>query len=428
MFILDVTMTLFTLTVIPVLLVIAFLFQKKVRSAYRRTRVAIAKVTANLQETISGVKVTKALSREEKNIQNFKGLNRENYSANVQAASVSSLFMPIIQIIAALGSTIVIIYGGYAVITKGTISIGELYAFLEYSNRFFMPVISLFTFYTTIQSGFASAERIFEILDEEPSVTNSENPIIPEKISGYLKLVDVDFKYQKDIPVLKNINLEIEPGKSIALVGKTGAGKTTITKLLSRYYDVTGGELFVDGINIKDIELETLRKNIAVVPQDVYLFSGSIMENLKFGKKEATDQEVFDICLVLGLHDYILQLPEGYDTDVKEGGARLSLGQRQLISLARAVVADPSILILDECSSSVDPITEALIQKGINYILQDRTSIIIAHRLSTIKNVSQIVVLDDGEIVELGSHEELLKNRGKYHDLYETQLTSNLIN
>ncbi|MCE7742354.1 MAG: ABC transporter ATP-binding protein [Candidatus Heimdallarchaeota archaeon] len=427
MFILDVTMTLFTLTVVPVLLVIAFLFQKKVRSAYRRTRVAIAKVTANLQETISGVKVTKALSREDKNIQNFKGLNRENYSANVQAASVSSLFMPIIQIIAALGSTIVIIYGGYAVITTGTISIGELYAFLEYSNRFFMPVISLFTFYTTIQSGFASAERIFEILDEEPSVKNTESPIIPDKIEGYLKLVDVDFKYQQDVPILKNINLEIEPGKSIALVGQTGAGKTTITKLLSRYYDVTAGELFVDGTNIKEIDLETLRKNIAVVPQDVYLFGGSIMENLKFGNKDATDQEVYDICLILGLHDYILKLPEGYETDVKEGGARLSLGQRQLISLARAVVANPSILILDECSSSVDPITEALIQKGINFILQDRTSIIIAHRLSTIKNVSQIVVLDNGEIVELGSHEELLKKKGRYHDLYETQLTSNLV-
>ncbi|MHA1199683.1 MAG: ABC transporter ATP-binding protein [Candidatus Heimdallarchaeaceae archaeon] len=428
MFFLDVTMTLFTLTVIPVLLVIAFLFQKKVRSAYRRTRVAIAQVTANLQETISGVKVTKALSREDKNIQNFKVLNRENYSANVQAASVSSLFMPIIQIIAALGSTIVIMYGGYSVITTGTISIGELYAFLEYSNRFFMPVISLFTFYTTIQSGFASAERIFEILDEEPSVKNSESPIIPEKIEGYLKLVDVDFRYQQEVPILKNINLEIEPGKSIALVGQTGAGKTTITKLLSRYYDVTAGELFVDGTNIKEIELEALRKNIAVVPQDVYLFSGSIMDNLKFGKKDATDQEVYDLCLILGLHDFILKLPEGYETDVKEGGARLSLGQRQLISLARAVIANPSILILDECSSSVDPITEALIQKGINFILQDRTSIIIAHRLSTIKNVSQIVVLDQGEIIEIGSHEELLKKKGKYHDLYETQLTSNLVN
>ncbi len=428
MFIIDVQMALFTLTVIPVLLVIAFLFQRKVRSAYRRTRVAIAKVTANLQETISGVKVTKALSREEKNIQNFKGLNRENYSANVHAASISSLFMPIIQIIAALGSTIVIVFGGYSVITTGTISLGELYAFLEYSNRFFMPVISLFTFYTTIQSGFASAERIFEILDEEPSVKNSKEPIIPEVINGHLKLVNVDFHYLPEVPILKDINLAIEPGKSIALVGQTGAGKTTITKLLSRYYDVTAGELFVDGINIKEIDLETLRKNIAVVPQDVYLFSGSIMDNLKFGRKEASDDEVYEICLILGLHDYILKLPEGYDTDVKEGGARLSLGQRQLISLARAVVANPSILILDECSSSVDPITEALIQKGINYILKERTSIIIAHRLSTIKNVSQIVVLDDGEIVEIGSHKELLRKKGRYHDLYETQITSNLIN
>ena len=428
MFILDVTMTLFTLSVIPLLLVIAVLFQKRVRTAYRRTRVAIAQVTANLQETISGVKVTKALSREEKNIQNFRGLNRENYDANVQAASVSSLFMPIIQIIAALGSTIVIVYGGYSVITTGSISLGILYAFLEYSNRFFMPVISLFTFYTTIQSGFASAERIFDVLDQQPTVKNSHKPLFPEAINGHLELRNVDFNYQQDVPVLKNINLKIEPGRSIALVGHTGAGKTTITKLLSRYYDVTAGTLLVDGIDIKKIDLETLRKNIAVVPQDVYLFSGSIMENLKFGRKEATDEEVYEICMILGLHDYLLKLPDGYETDVKEGGARLSLGQRQLISLARAVVANPSILILDECSSSVDPITEALIQKGINYILRDRTSIIIAHRLSTIKNVSQIVVLDDGEIVEVGSHEELISKKGKYHNLYQTQITSNVLN
>lgn len=427
MFILDINMTLLAITVIPLLIMIAFFFQKRVRSAYRRTRVAIAQVTSNLQETISGVKVTKALSREERNIQNFKNLNKENYSANVQAAGVSSLFMPIIQLIAALGSTIVIIFGGYSVISLGTLTYGKLYAFLEYSNRFFMPVISLFTFYTIIQSGFASAERIFEILDEDPSVKNSAKPFFPKKIKGLIELESVHFRYQPKVPVLKNINLTIEPGKSIALVGQTGAGKTTITKLLSRYYDVTEGELSIDGINIKEIDLETLRRNIAVVPQDVYLFSGSVKDNLRFGKKDATDDEIYEVCLMLGLHDYILKLPEGYDTDVKEGGSRLSLGQRQLISLARAVIANPSILILDECSSSVDPITESLIQKGINLMLRERTSIIIAHRLSTIKTASQIVVIDDGEIVEIGSHKELLKKKGKYRDLYQTQLTSNLV-
>jgi ABC-type multidrug transport system fused ATPase/permease subunit len=428
MFLYDIQMTLLTFTVIPILLIIAIFFQKRVRAAYRRTRVAIAKVTANLQETISGVRVTKALSREGENIDRFRDLNQENFEANVQAAGVSSLFMPIIQIIAALGSTIVIIFGGYAVISLGTITYGELYAFLEYSNRFFMPVISLFTFYTIIQSGFAAAERIFEIVDEQPSVKNHPKPFKPKEINGYLELHSVDFRYQENVPVLKNINLVINQGESIALVGQTGAGKTTITKLLSRYYDVSEGEVLVDGRNIKEIDLEILRKNIAVVPQDVYLFSGTIMDNLKFGKKEATDDEVFDVCLVLGLHDYILRLPEGYDTDVKEGGSRLSLGQRQLISLARAVVADPSILILDECSSSVDPITEALIQKGINFILKERTSIIIAHRLSTIKNASKIVVLENGEIIEEGTHEKLLLKKGKYYDLYETQLTSNIIN
>ena len=428
MFLYDIQMTLLTFTVIPILLIIAIFFQKRVRAAYRRTRVAIAKVTANLQETISGVRVTKALSREGENIERFRDLNQENFAANVQAAGVSSLFMPIIQIIAALGSTIVIIFGGYAVISLGTITYGELYAFLEYSNRFFMPVISLFTFYTIIQSGFAAAERIFEIIDEEPSVKNHSKPFKPKEINGHLELHSVDFRYQEDVPVLKNINLVINQGESIALVGQTGAGKTTITKLLSRYYDVSEGEVLVDGKNIKEIDLEILRKNIAVVPQDVYLFSGTIMDNLKFGKKEATDDEVFDVCLILGLHDYILRLPEGYNTDVKEGGSRLSLGQRQLISLARAVVADPSILILDECSSSVDPITEALIQKGINFILKERTSIIIAHRLSTIKNATKIVVLENGEIIEEGTHEKLLLKKGKYYDLYETQLTSNIIN
>ena len=428
MFIYDVRMTLFTLTVIPILVIAAFFFQQRVRAAYRRTRVAIAQVTANLQETITGVKVTKALSREEKNIEQFKGLNRENYSANIQASRVSSLFMPLIQIIAALGSAIVLVYGGYSVIVLGEMTLGTLYAFLEYSNRFFMPVISLFTFYTVIQSGFASAERIFEILDEEPTVQNAKDPIFPKEIKGFIELDSVNFSYQKEIEVLKNINLVVEQGNSVALVGQTGAGKTTITKLLSRYYDTTEGDVLIDGINIKDIDMETLRKNIAVVPQDVYLFSGTIMDNLKFGKKDATDDEVHEVCLILGLHDYILKLPEGYETDVKEGGSRLSLGQRQLISLARAVIANPSILILDECSSSIDPITETLIQKGINFILKDRTSIIIAHRLSTIKNTSKIVVLDNGEIVEEGTHEKLLQRKGKYHDLYQTQLTSNIIN
>ncbi len=427
MFVYDVQMTLLTFTVIPILLVTAYLFQKRVRSVYRKTRVAIAKVTANLQETITGVRVTKALSREDKNIENFSDLNKENYDANVEAASVSSLFMPLIQIIAALGSTIVIIFGGSAFIS-GRITIGVLYAFLDYSNRFFGPVISLFTFYTIIQSGFASAERIFDVLDEQPSVKNSLDPVFPREIKGKLELIGVDFNYQEKVQVLKNINLTIEEGSSIALVGQTGAGKTTITKLLSRYYDVTNGKLLVDGINIKEIDLKTLRKNIAVVPQDVYLFSGTIMENLKYGKKEATDDEVYDICLVLGLHDYILRLPQGYETDVKEGGGRLSLGQRQLISLARAVIANPSILILDECSSSVDPITESLIQKGINYMLRGRTSIIIAHRLSTIKNTSKIVVIDDGKIVEEGTHQDLLKKKGRYYDLYQTQLTSNIVN
>ncbi|MHA1224189.1 MAG: ABC transporter ATP-binding protein [Candidatus Heimdallarchaeaceae archaeon] len=428
MFLYDVKMTLLTFTVIPILLITAILFQKRVRKVYRRTRVAIAKVTSNLQETISGVRVTKALSREEQNINNFRELNEENFSANVEAASVSSLFMPIIQIIASLGSTIVLIYGGYSFIKWGAISFGELYAFMEYSNRFFMPVISLFTFYTIIQSGFAAAERIFGILDEKPSVVNSPKAIKLKEIKGQIEFISVGFSYQSNVEVLKNINLVIEPGTSVALVGHTGAGKTTITKLLSRYYDVTTGQLLIDGIDIKDIDLETLRRNIAVVPQDVFLFSGTIMDNLKYGKKDASDEEVYDVCLVLGLHDYILQLPNGYDTDVKEGGSRLSLGQRQLISLARAIVANPNILILDECSSSVDPITEALIQKGIQYTLKGRTSIIIAHRLSTIKHASKIVVLENGEIVEEGTHEELLMKKGKYYDLYETQITENVFN
>ncbi|MHA1304660.1 MAG: ABC transporter ATP-binding protein [Candidatus Heimdallarchaeaceae archaeon] len=428
MFSYDVKMTFLTFSVVPLLIIVIIFFQQRVRVAYRKTRVAIAKVTANLQESISGVKVTKALSREEENISTFRNINEENFKANVEAAGVTALFMPLIQIISAVGTTIILIFGGYSIIQFGTITIGELYAFLEYSNRFYTPIISLFTFYTVIQSGFASAERIFEVLDEEPSVKNDPNPIYPETIEGYIEFCNVNFAYKSNIPVLKNINLVIQKGESVALVGETGAGKTTMTKLLSRYYDVESGELLIDGINIKKIDLQTLRANIAVVPQDVFLFSGTIMANLKYGKKEATDEEVIKICKILGLHEYILDLPEGYETDVKEGGSRLSLGQRQLISLVRALVADPKILILDECSSSVDPITEALIQRGIDYLLKNRTSIIIAHRLSTIKNASKIVVLDNGEIVEEGTHEELLFKKGKYYSLYETQITSSVIN
>ncbi len=427
MFTYNVKMTFLTFTVVPLLLIIVIIFQRRVRSAYRKTRVAIAKVTANLQETIDGVKVTKALSREDQNISKFKTINEENYSANVEAAGVSALFMPTIQLISALGTTIILIFGGYLIIYQQALTIGELYAFLEYSNRFFMPIISLFTFYTTIQSGFAAAERIFEVLDEEPTVKNDPNPIYLDKIKGKISFRNVYFSYQNDIPVLKNINLEINIGESVALVGETGAGKTTITKLLSRNYDVTQGEILIDDINIQKLDLKTLRENIAIVPQDVFLFSGTIMNNLKYGKQDASDEEVYRVCKKLNIHKIILNLPEQYETEVMEGGSRLSLGQRQLIALARALVADPSILILDECSSSVDPITEALIQKGIDILLKGRTSIIIAHRLSTIKNATKIVVLDKGEIVEQGSHEELIKKKGKYYSLYNSQLTNDML-
>ncbi len=426
MFSYDTKMTLFTFTVIPILLVVVIIFKNRVRGAYRRTRVAIAKVTANLQETIQSAKVTKTLSREDENIQKFRDLNKETFSANVEAAGISSLFMPIIQIVAAIGTTIILIYGGYA-LKFGDITYGELFAFLQYSSMFFTPIMNLFTFYTLIQSGFAAGERIFEILDEDVKIKNCDNPIILENIKGHIEFKSVDFSYNVDVQVLNNIQLDIKPGQSIALVGRTGAGKTTITKLLARYYDVTKGELLVDGHNIKEIELNNLRKNIAVVPQDVFLFSGIIIENLKFGNKKAKDKEVYSVCETLGLHSYITKLPEGYQTDVREGGSRLSLGQRQLISLARAVIADPRILILDECTSSIDPITESLIQKGIDYILKNRTSIIIAHRLSTIKSASKIIVIDEGGIIEEGTHDQLLRKKGKYFNLYQTQITSNII-
>lgn len=426
MFSYDTKMTLFTFTVVPILLIVVIIFKNRVRGAYRRTRVAIAKVTANLQETIQSAKVTKTLSREDENIQKFRDLNKETFSANVEAAGISSLFMPIIQIVAAIGTTIILIYGGYA-LKFGDITYGELFAFLQYSSMFFNPIMNLFTFYTLIQSGFAAGERIFEILDEDIKIKNCENPIILENIKGHIEFKSVDFNYNIDVPVLNNIQLDIKPGQSIALVGRTGAGKTTITKLLARYYDVSKGELLVDGHNIKEIELTSLRRNIAVVPQDVFLFSGTIIENLKFGNKKAQDQEVYSVCKTLGLHSYITKLSEGYQTDVREGGSRLSLGQRQLISLARAVIADPRILILDECTSSIDPITESLIQKGIDYILKDRTSIIIAHRLSTIKSASKIIVIDEGGIIEEGTHDQLLRKKGKYFNLYQTQITSNII-
>ena len=274
MFSYNVPMTLLVFTVIPILLLSAYLFQRRVREAYRKTRVTIAKITANLQESIEGVKVTKALSREDRNIKNFVSINQENLQANVQAAGISSLFMPVVRMIAALGSAIILIYGSYASIYLGTVTYGELYLFLQYSSMFFAPIISLFLFYTTIQSGFAAAERIFGVLDEQPSILNAPDAIIPEKIEGHIKFENVSFHYREGVPVLKNINIEIMPGESVALVGHTGAGKSTITKLLSRYYDVSSGRLLIDGIDIRKIDLATLRKNIALVPQDVFLFSG----------------------------------------------------------------------------------------------------------------------------------------------------------
>jgi ABC-type multidrug transport system fused ATPase/permease subunit len=420
MLLLSVPMTLAAFSVIPPLILLMFVFQSRLRKAYRATRKKIAVVTSRLEQSISGIKEIQSFTREQDAIEDFRQANVQNLQANVQAGKLFALLMPAVQIVGVIGTCVVLWFGGMSAIS-GSITLGIVIAFLLYVNRFFQPLVDLTTFYNTVQSAMSAAERIFVTLDTKPEIADAPDAVELSHVKGAIVFNHVTFGYDPDRPVLEDVNIHVEPGKTLAIVGPTGAGKSTIVKLLSRFYELQKGTVTVDGWDLRKVTLNSLHKQMGVVLQEPFLFSGTIMENIKYGKLDATDSEVEQVVKTVGIHKFINNLSQGYETDVGERGSRLSVGQRQLVSFARALLSDPPILILDEATSSVDPYTELKIKKALTVLLKNRTSLVIAHRLSTVRNADNIIVIDEGKIVEEGNHTELMKKKGMYHRLYKKQ-------
>ncbi len=422
----NLRLSLLSFILVPLLFIVSLTFRKRFRTAFREVRKKIANVTAKLEEGISGVKVVKSFSREDTNIQHFDRTNVENFEANMQAVKVWSIYFPIVEVITAIGICIVVWNGGVQVM-GGMLTRGELLAFLSYVRMFYMPIRQLSQIYTTMQSAMAASERIFDILDTRSKVVELPNAIEMPPIIGYVNYDNVSFGYDEGKYVINNITFSAEPGQTIAIVGPTGAGKTTIVNLLIRLYDPQEGTISIDGYDIKKVKIHSLRRQMGIVLQDSFLFSGTIKENIRYGRLDATDDEIIEAAEAVSAHRFIAQMPDGYDTQVGERGSRLSVGQRQLVSFARALLANPRILILDEATSSVDAYTEMLIQKALEELLKNRTSFVIAHRLSTIINADKLLVVDEGRIVETGTHSELLEKGGLYHKLYNMQFAAEVI-
>ncbi len=417
---LSVPLSLAAFSVIPLLLLLLFVFQSRLRRAYRATRKKIAVVTSRFEESISGMREIQSFAREQDAMKDFRQANVENLQANVQAGKLFALLMPAVQIVVAIGTCAVLWFSGMLVIGGG-ITVGIIIAFLLYITKFFGPIVNLTIFYNTVQSAMAAAERIFITLDTKPEIVDAPEAIEFSHVKGEIVFSHVTFGYNPARPVLEDIDIHVEPGKTLALVGPTGAGKSTIVKLLSRFYEPQKGTITVDDHNIREVTLNSLHKQMGVVLQEPFLFSGTIVENIKYGKFDASDDEVEQVAKTVGIHEFINSLSQGYETDVGERGVRLSVGQRQLVSFARALLGNPPILILDEATSSIDPYTELKIKKALTVLLKNRTSLVIAHRLSTVRNADNIVVINEGKIVEEGNHTELMKKKGMYHRLYKKQ-------
>ncbi len=419
MIIMNPRLALLTLTVVPVLGIAVVIWQKYARRAFIKVRRAIAVVNDQLQEGISGVRVIQSLSREEVNLGQFDTVNKAHLDANITAVRLQALMMPAVQIMTAIAFSLVIVFGGYQVLAE-TMGPGVLIGFLLYVQRFFDPVLELTMQYTELQRSMASGARIFELLDVEPEIKDSDQAIEMPPVKGEIMFHQVSFAYEPGVEVLHDIDLTVNPGETVAIVGRTGAGKSSLVNLSARFYEVEKGEVTVDGYNVDSVTQQSLRRQIGIVPQDPFLFSGSIEDNIRYGHLEASRQEVITAAKTAGVHGFITHLEHGYDTPVGERGGNLSAGQRQLVCLARAILANPPILILDEATSNVDTNTERIMQESLRRLAQGRTCLIIAHRLSTVTNADRIVALEHGRIVEIGSHQELLAKQGLYYNMFQT--------
>ncbi len=417
MLIMNVPLALLSFTVLPIMIIIAAFWQRHAQRSFRRTRAAISVVNATLQENISGMRVIQSLVREDRNSAEFDELNAYNRDTNMEASRVAALILPLVEVVAAMAIAITVLYGG-VLVSQGSLKVGVLVAFTLYINRFFDPIREISQQYAQLQRAGVAAERIFQILEVKVDIKDAPDAEALPQIQGEAEFRHVTFGYSAESPVLRDLNLHIQVGQTVAIVGPTGAGKSTIAGLLARFYDVQQGAVLIDGHDVREVTQHSLRSQIGVVLQEPFLFTGTIRDNIRYGRLNATDQEVEDAAKAVGAHELIMHLPQGYDTPIRERGRNLSVGQRQLISFARALLADPRILILDEATANIDTFTEMLVQQGLRRLLYGRTALVIAHRLSTIKYADSIVVLQAGRIVEQGTHDELLQKNGIYASLY----------
>ncbi len=420
MFLMDMPLTLVTLSVLPVLIYGTFLFRRKVRDSYRDVRFHLARLNSYMQEHITGMNVVQIFNKQKDELKRFSSINSDYREVNIKSIFYYAIFYPGVEFLSSIAVGLIIWYGG-GEIMQNTLTLGVLFAFIQYTEMFFRPIRDLSEKYNIMQTAMASSERIFKLLDNKTFVTNPDNPKKLENVKGEIEFKNVWFAYNDEDYILKDISFKINPGETVAIVGATGAGKTSIINILSRFYDINKGSILIDGIDIREVDKRELRKNIAMVLQDVFLFSGTITSNISMNNQSIPSDKIIEAARTVGAEKFIANLPNKFDEAVKERGATLSVGQKQLISFARALAYNPQILILDEATSSVDTETEMLIQEAIHKLLVERTAIVIAHRLSTIQNADNIIVLHKGEIRETGTHQELLAKRGIYFKLYQLQ-------
>ena len=404
--------------VVPILTLIMMYWQRFARHSFMRIRRAIAMVNGEYNQNITGVRVVQSLNRQDENLAHFRTLNSEYLDANLEAARYSGMLQPLVELLIGLGIGLgVVLFGGW-LLQLDALEVGTLVAFAFWIQRFFEPIRQLTMQYSQLQRAMAAGVRIFEVLDLEPDITDRPDAATLPEIQGEIRYQDVDFHYVEGVPVLRNVNLHIRAGENVALVGSTGAGKSTLVNLLHRFADVTGGAIAIDGHDLRAVKRESLVHQMSMVLQEPYLFSGTVRENICYQRQDATDEQIIAAAQAVGAHDFIMELENGYDSELAERGVNLSIGQRQLISFARAIVGNPRILVLDEATANIDTHTELLIQRALSRVLKGRTSIVIAHRLSTIRNADKIVVLDRGRVAEVGSHDQLLEAGGVYAQLY----------